>query len=124
MDVKVLIVDDSAAMRDMIKSMISDLAESVFECGDGSEALALYTAHTPDWVLMDLQMKEMDGLTATRQIKSAFPQARIVMVTQHDSPSLRAEADSAGVVGYIAKSDLVRVRELMSLTTASQSINS
>jgi CheY-like chemotaxis protein len=110
----VLIVDDNPALRGLMRSMIGDLTNAVYECGDGSQALALYETHRPDWVLMDLQMKEMDGLTATRQILARNPGARIVMVTQHSSPALRAEAASAGVVGFVVKADLISLRGLLS----------
>src|SRR5438046_779650 len=97
---RVLIVDDNPALRGLMRSLLDDLTEAVYECEDGAQALALYEAHRPDWVLMDLQMKEVDGLTATRQILAHDPAARVVMVTQHHSPALRAEAQAAGVVGF------------------------
>ncbi len=109
-----LIVDDNEEVRRLLKSLLADLVETVYECDDGAQALALYTAHCPDWVLMDLQMKTMDGLTATRQIRACFPDARIVMVTQYNSPALRAEATQAGVVGYVNKEDLLELRDLLS----------
>jgi CheY-like chemotaxis protein len=70
---KVLIVEDDRAMRELIKRMIRDLVESFSECSDGREALNAYAAHRPDWVLMAIRMKNLDGLTATQQIRSPPP---------------------------------------------------
>lgn len=107
-----LIVEDNEALRRLLKSLLADLADALHECEDGTQALALYAEHLPDWVLMDLEMKTMDGLTATRQIRLRFPEARIVMVTQYDSPALRAEAGQAGVLAYVTKDDLFKLRGL------------
>ncbi len=109
---KVLIVDNSELMRRMIKSFISDLVQETFECSDGSEALAAYTHHRPDLVLMDLKMLGMDGFEATRQIKAAYPEARIVIVSQYDDASLREAASKAGAEGYVSKVDLFPIRRI------------
>ena len=85
---KILIVDDSEPMRQLISTFITDLSGAIFECGDGSEALAAYRKHRPDIVLMDLKMAGMDGLTATQQIRQYFPEAKIVIVSQWDDPPL------------------------------------
>lgn len=111
-----LIVEDNQAMRQMLRKLLSDLAEAITECADGSEALAAYQACRPAWVLMDLQMKEMDGLTATRQIMAAFPAARIVIVTDYDDSGLRAAARRAGACAYVVKENLLELRQM--LTTA------
>src|SRR5262249_46508821 len=103
---KVLIVEDSEPMRRTIKSFIEDVVEVVDECSDGAEALTQFTKHRPDWVLMDIKMNGVDGLAATRQIKAAFPDARIVIVTSYDEPSFREEARLAGAVGYVLKENL------------------
>src|SRR5262249_8281217 len=110
---KVLIVEDSAAMRRTIRSFIEDVAEQVCECTDGREALAAFITHCPDWVLMDLKMRNVDGFAATRQIKAVFPDARIVMVTSFDEQSLRDEARAAGACGYVLKENLRDLAKLL-----------
>ena len=103
---KLLIVEDNHQMRRLIKRIVSNLADCIIECSDGSEALAAYRAHHPDYVLMDIRMKKVDGLTATRQIKAVFPDARIVLVTDYDDDALRADALSAGASRYVVKERL------------------
>src|SRR5437762_11525251 len=92
----VLIVDDSEAVRQMMRALLAEVADGFIECEDGALALAAYREHRPAWVLMDIQMKQMDGLEATRQIMAAFPQARIIIVTQHGDPQTRATALESG----------------------------
>lgn len=111
---KVLVVEDSEPMRRTIIGFIEDLAQMIWECADGAEALAAYAEHRPDWVLMDIKMGDVDGFAATRRIKAAFPDARIVMVTSYDEQSLRDEARLAGACGYVLKENL---RELAKILT-------
>lgn len=113
----VLIVDDNHPMRRAIKSLIGDLIDECHECADGNQALAAYRQHRPDWVLMDLRIGTTDGLAATRQIKTAFPEARIVMLTDFDDESLRAAAEHAGACNYILKENLLAVRVLIKQET-------
>ena len=75
----ILIVEDSAPMRRMIHSLVAPLALNIFECSDGGEALAVYQAHQPDWVLMDLRLGQVDGITATQRICDAYPRAKVEM---------------------------------------------
>jgi CheY-like chemotaxis protein len=103
---KVLIVEDHPATRRMMRQLIESFADEVSECSDGAQALARYTATQPDWVLMDIRMKEMDGITATQQIKSAFPGAQIIIVTSFDAAGLREAAFEAGACGYVLKDNL------------------
>ena len=58
-------------------------------------------------------MTHLDGLAATRQIKAAFPDARIVMVTSYDEQSLRDEAQLAGACGYVLKENLLELIKLL-----------
>jgi len=110
---KLLIVEDSASVRRVIKTVVARLAREIHECNDGAEALAAYTWHRPDFVLMDIQMKLMDGITATRRIKAADPAARVVIVTDYDQPDLREAARQAGACAYVLKENLLELVPLL-----------
>jgi CheY-like chemotaxis protein len=110
---KILIVDDSERMRQMIRTFIGDLTSDIVECEDGSEALEAYRTHRPDLVLMDLKMARMDGLTATNQILESFPHSRIVIVSQWDDALFREAARLAGAEGVVSKSDLLPLRDIL-----------
>jgi CheY-like chemotaxis protein len=109
----VLIVEDNARMRGMIRTVVGDLADEIFECEDGDEALLLYEKYKPDWVLMDIRMKRTDGLTATRQIKSAFTDAKIIVVTNYNDTNLQDAAINAGAIGYVLKENLPEIRGIL-----------
>jgi CheY-like chemotaxis protein len=111
-----LIVEDNRAMRDLIRSIVSDVAGDVTECHDGAEALFAYTKCLPDWVLMDIRMKDVDGISATRQIKASFPEANIMIVTDYDSPNMREAARKAGAREYVTKENLLEVRRILGLS--------
>lgn len=108
-----LIIEDNDRMRGLIKQLVGDLAAAIYECGDGAEALPAYARHRPDWVLMDIQMGQLDGLEATRQLKAAWPEARICIVTHYDDEETREAARSAGAQAYVVKEDLLAVRRIL-----------
>lgn len=113
MPMSLLIVEDNEVMRRMIRSVVEDLAAQIFECGDGVEALPQYAERRPDWVLIDLRMHEMDGISATRQIRASYPDANIVVVTDYDDEEFRREAASAGAREYVLKENLLELRQLL-----------
>jgi NarL family two-component system response regulator LiaR len=108
-----MIVDDNDEIRRMLREVLADLADPIYECHDGGEAGAAYGTHRPDWVLMDVSMEPVDGIAATRHIIQAFPDARVVMVTQHADASLRNAAHQAGACGYLLKDNLLEVRRFL-----------
>lgn len=109
----ILIVDDNPAVRTMTRFYLQDMANEIRECEDGADAFMAYADFQPDWVLMDWQMKRVDGLAATREIKIGFPNAKVVMFTQFDDDELRAAANEAGVCGFVSKDDLAALRSLL-----------
>lgn len=110
---KLLIVEDNTEMRRLIKTLVGKMAEAIYECGDGREAVAGYAAHRPDFVLMDIEMGGTDGIRATREIVNSFPEARIIIVTNHDDDNYREAARAAGACGYVVKQNLHELRRLL-----------
>jgi CheY-like chemotaxis protein len=111
--VTILIVEDNATVRRLIRRAICHLTTEIYECGDGADALTAYSAHRPDLVFMDIRMPRMDGLTATRQIAQRYPEARIVIVTDYNEEQLRIAAFAAGAIGYALKDNLTELEEFV-----------
>ncbi len=108
-----MIVDDNAAVRQMIRRFVDDIAVEINEIDDGAYAVAAYTMFLPDWVLMDIEMKHVNGIVATAEIKAVFPRANIVIVTNHDDDGFREKAARAGACGYVLKEDLIDLKALL-----------
>ena len=103
----VLIVEDNAGVRRLLRSALAELTEDIWECCDGADALAAYTLHHPTVVLMDIRMQRMDGLAATKQILLLDPSAKVLIVTDYDDDALRNAAQEAGACGYALKLNLL-----------------
>ena len=108
-----LIVDDNREMRQLMKSIVSKAYDEIFECEDGDEVLDAFTAHRPDWVLMDVEMKRIDGLKGTSDLVSCYPQAKVIIVTKHDDIEMRLAAVEAGARYLICKEDLLSLLPLI-----------
>jgi two-component system response regulator DegU len=111
--VKILIVEDNATVRRLIRRAIAQAAQEIYECADGVDSLEAYSEHRPDLVFMDVRMPRMDGLAATKKIKQVYPTARIVIVTDYDEQELRAAAFAAGAIGYALKDNLTDLEDLI-----------
>ncbi|MBW5446385.1 response regulator [Cohnella sp. CFH 77786] len=103
--VRVLIADDHEHARQGIREILrgDPLFETVAEASGGREAIELAERWMPELVLMDIDMKEMNGLTAAQIIKSKFPSMKIVMVTVSDDIADLFEALKKGAQGYLLK---------------------
>lgn len=116
---KIMIVDDHQEMRRLLRTTLSHLADHFIECADGGEAVAAFARERPDWTIMDVAMKPVDGIEATGRIKERFADARIVILTQHDSAPMRQAAMDAGACGFLSKEHLDQVTALLTTRRAS-----
>lgn len=103
---KFLIIDDNPQSRKMIRKYLRASNAEIAEREDGSEALSAYCEFQPDWVLMDWEMKNVNGLEATGQIIKFYPRAKILIITNYDDKDFRLASLEAGAKGYILKDDL------------------
>jgi NarL family two-component system response regulator LiaR len=103
--IRVLIVDDHTIVRKGIRALLTEIAgiEVVGEAADGQEAIAQANSLRPDVVLMDLAMPKMDGIEATRQIKTSQPESRILVMTSFATDDKVLPAIKAGALGYLLK---------------------
>lgn len=110
---RILIVDDNPAVRRYLRAILEE-QESWRVCGEartGAEALQQVVDTSPDLVLLDYQMPDVNGVDVARQISERFPQIPILMVTLHLSNQLADAAREAGVRGACAKQDIGSVVE-------------
>lgn len=103
--IRVVLVDDQAMVRDGLARILGpeDGFEVVASCADGDEAPAAVADTDPDVVLMDLRMRHVDGIEATRQITSQPVSAAVLVVTTFDEDDLLWAAISAGASGFLLK---------------------
>lgn len=109
----ILLADDNKEVRRLIRSLVEDLESEILECENGQEAIEMFEELKPDLVLMDINMSPVDGITATRRILERFPDARIVIVTEHQDRAMRALALASGACGFVGKDDLTRLRNFL-----------
>ena len=103
---RVLITDDHAITRHGIRLLAQSLdgVEILGEAENGAEAIRLCRELRPNLVLMDLDMPEMDGVTAIRKLKEEMPDVVVLVLTVHDDENAILEALQAGASGYLPKS--------------------
>jgi CheY-like chemotaxis protein len=109
----ILIADDSADVRRMIRSLLEETDADVAECSDGGAAIEAYDDLQPDWVLMDINMQPIDGLTATRTILEKHPAARIIVISQYQDARTRDTALAIGAYAFVGKEDLMSLATLI-----------
>ena len=102
----VLLADDHKLLRAGLKLLLQrnpDIAV-VGEAADGEQTLQLYQQLEPDLLLLDLSMPKMDGLDCLREIKSRWPEAKVIVLTMHEDENYIKQAMQAGAAAYVHKS--------------------
>jgi len=101
---KILIVDDAAFMRMMIKDNLKKAGFGEFlEAGDGEDAVVKYTEGRPDLVLLDITMPIKDGIQALQLIKQINPQAKVIMCSAMGQEGMVVDAIKLGALDFIVK---------------------
>ena len=104
--ISVLIVDDHPLLRQALRSVLEKQPDFrvIAEAGDGQEAVELATRLIPDIVIMDIAMPVMNGIEATKAIKSSLPQIAVLVLTVHNDREHILGILEAGAAGYLIKS--------------------
>lgn len=100
---RVLVVDDDKAVRESLRRSLEFNGYDVSLATDGAEALAVIAANTPDVVVMDVMMPRLDGLEATKALRSAGNDLPILVLTARDAVGDRVEGLDAGADDYLTK---------------------
>ncbi|MDD3219290.1 MAG: response regulator transcription factor [Lachnospiraceae bacterium] len=104
---KLVIVDDDFLVAASLETILNahESIEVLATGSDGSDAIELYEKYQPDVLLVDIQMKQVSGLDASRKILAQFPQARILLLTTFSDDEYIVKALQIGAKGYLLKQD-------------------
>lgn len=103
--IKILLVDDQIMVRRGLRMRLaleSDL-EVIGEASNGWEALELSRILNPDVIVMDIEMPDLDGISALRMLYDANPNFDVIILTLHDAPQNRARALASGAKAFVSK---------------------
>ena len=121
---KIIIVDDDCLVAGALKTILEanpDI-EVTATGSDGEEACSLYREYLPDILLMDIRMKGMDGLEASRKILGEFPEAKILLLTTFSDDEYIVEALRIGAKGYCLKQDFAAIVPSLNAVMSGQSV--
>jgi two-component system chemotaxis response regulator CheY len=100
---KVLIVDDSGLARRSTRKILEEAGHEIVEAQDGLAALELYFTERPQLTILDVTMREMDGIEVLTRLRELDAQAVAIVVTADVQSSTRQMAEQAGAVGFVMK---------------------
>lgn len=107
LSIRLLLVDDEARVRQGLRMCMAGEPdfEVIGEADEGTEAVELAASLQPDVVVMDVRMRGLDGLGATRRLRAANPGARVVILSMHDDLTTRTAAEAAGARAFVGKQE-------------------
>jgi len=103
--IRVMLADDHKIVREGLRSLLEDEADLrvIAEASDGRSAVELAREQTPDVIVMDIAMPQLNGVEATRQIINSVPRARVIALSMHSDRRFMSEMLRAGASGYLLK---------------------
>jgi DNA-binding NarL/FixJ family response regulator len=106
--VSVMIVDDQPPFRAAARAVIDRVEEFelIAEVASGEEAVAISSTDSPQLILMDINMGELDGVEATRRILGSDPTIKVILVSTYELDDLPAGARTSGAIAYVNKDEL------------------
>ena len=107
---KLLIVDDNADARALIRDFIGHMATEIHESASGEAAMRQCLERLPDLITLDLRMGVVDGMAVLEFVRNVCPSVHALVVTQFDDPQLHALVKRQGAIRTFAKSNLVELR--------------
>ena len=105
MTTKIVIIDDHQLFREGVKRILEfeKSFKVVAEGDDGTEALTIVEEHLPDVVIMDINMPQMNGVEATRELIERYPETKVIILSIHDDENYMTHALQTGASGYLLK---------------------
>ena len=111
---RILVVEDSTMMRKVIMKVLKEAGyEIVGEASSGADAIEMYKELKPDIVTMDITMRGMDGITASKEIMDIDGDAKILILSNLDEDKYRDEVDKLGAIGLVNKHKTDQILELL-----------
>ena len=103
--IRVALVDDHSLVRDGIKALLAVMAplEVVGEAESGAQAIEMVGRCQPDLLLVDISLRDMNGLELTRVLRSQYPSLKVLMLSMYDNNEYVSESVRAGASGYVLK---------------------
>lgn len=103
--IKIALIDDHKLFREGVKRILSfeTSFEVVAEAGDGKEVESLVETYKPNIVLMDINMPEINGIEATKQLLEKYPETKVIILSIHDDETYVSHALQSGAQGYLLK---------------------
>lgn len=123
-DMNIVIVDDDRLVCGALKTILEVNKEITVSAvgSDGKDAVSLYREHRPDVLLMDIRMKEMNGLDASERILKEFPEAKILLLTTFSDDEYIIKALKLGAKGYLLKQDYASILPALNAVYSGQTV--
>ena len=110
---KFLIVDDNEIFRKYLREFIAGNNDECAELDDGIDVNKIYKSFMPDWVLLDIVMKSVNGFEAAVNLKKEFPAAHIAMVSNYNDDKFQNKAREVGAAVLVSKENLYELIEVI-----------